>query len=375
MLKSSPSLPLYCLIYFIVWLCLPSLTYSQLNASTKPSFLKNTSVGSRFYYGSYLTTKAKAEYIRDSYSYYGEVFIQHQTDGSEDWQKSHRLPKWGIAFLYGNSGSKQYIGRVTALYAYMNVPLIKTKRYTGSFLLGTGPCWVTKPYDIHLNPKNTLIGTHLNAFISTQLQNEIALSDRLFLNAGISFIHFSNGGTTLPNLGLNIPSLFAGIRYAFNKPTIIHKEYNKVFSRSTDFKVFTTISLKQAPSVGGNHYAINTLQVEAARRLTRNYSLGGGVHFFYNRSLSYFPLENPLVDKRYGKKFQIATYASYEHFFGKLSLPIQAGVYIYNNHKSPLVYQQVGLRYAFSRHWSAELFLKSELGKADFMHTGIGYIF
>ena len=360
----------------IAWFLVPVVSLSQSTSSSQSSgFWKNASIGSRFYYGSFLTTKAKAEYIRDSYSSYGELYFQLQTNGKSDWEANHRYPQWGFSIIYGNTGSRQYIGHMTALYAYLNLPVIKSHNYTGSILVGTGPGWVSKPFDINTNPKNTLIGTKLNAYINLAFHNEIMISKRLALNAGLNFMHLSNGGTTLPNLGVNTPCVFAGIRYGFGQPAREEKTIKDDFRKSIRYQFFTSMSLKQAPWIGGNYYAINVLQSEAVYRVKRNYSYGLGMMFTYNRSLDFFPLENPSYEKRGQKKLQMGTYASYEHFFGRLSVPLQLGVYVYNRAKSPFLFQQFGLRYGFSKHLSGELLLKSHMGQADFIHTGIGYIF
>jgi hypothetical protein len=357
---------------------LPFIGLTQDSSSSKKkSFFSNKSVGAKFYYGSYLTTKAKAEFIRDSYSYFGEIFIEHQTNGDREWQVSHKYPQWGLAFLYGNSGSRQYIGNMAALYGYMNSPLWPSRRYKGSFILGFGPGWISKPYDIYRNSKNTLIGTHLNAFILMGLQNEFRISERLFLTGSLNFIHLSNGGTTLPNLGLNMPCISAGMRYQFNKPlftpTITLKDES--LNRGLEFNLYSTVGLKQAPWVGGNHYLINSLLAEIQKPIRKNYSIGLGMTIIYNRSISSFPYAYPATGTRNNKKLQVGIYGAYEHFFGKLSVPVHAGAHIYNKEKSPVFFQQFGVRYRISKHWGTELLLKSQLGKADFIHTGIGYHF
>jgi hypothetical protein len=363
---------------FISWFLIPAISLSQtseLSSSTKPGFWKNASIGSRTYIGSFLITKAKAEYIRDSYASYSEIYLEYQTRGKSDWEIAHRLPKWGVSIIRGNTGSRQYIGHMTAVYAYLNLPVIRSRHYTGSILAGTGPGWVSKPFDITTNPRNTLIGTKLNAYINFAFHNEILVSKRFAINAGLNFMHLSNGGTTLPNLGINTPCVFAGIRYALGKPVKEETTIRSDFKKSFRYQAFTSISLKQAPWIGGNYYAINVLQAEAAYRIKRNYSLGLGAMFTYNRSLDFFPLENPSYEIRGQKKLQVGTYGYYEHFSGRLSVPLQLGMYVYNRAKSPVLFQQFGLRYKFSKHLSAELLLKSHMGQADFIHTGIGYIF
>ncbi len=366
--------PIYSLLQLVLVIA-PIICFSQNDIQPeKKSFLKNTSIGTRFYYGSFITPTAKSEYIRDSYTSFGEIFIQYQTKGNKDWQLTHKYPQWGFSFLYGNTGSRQYIGNMRALYAYLNVPLMKSRNYTGSFLFGAGPGWVNKPYDINTNPKNTIIGTRLNAYIHLMFQNEIKITNRFFLNGNLSFMHLSNGGTTLPNLGLNIPAFSAGLRYAFSDPVTETKPIPKSFTKKINYRIYSTVGIKQWPWVGSNSYLINTVQAEAAKRVSFNNSYGAGIIFFYDRTLPHYSSEAN-AEPPHRNKLQAGIYGSYEHYMGKLSLPLQAGAYVYNRYKSPVLFQQFGLRYHFSKHMSTELLLKTHMGKADFIHAGIGYNF
>src|SRR6476646_11959457 len=93
--------------------CFLVLTFS--NAHTQPLF-KKPSITTRFFYGSFLTRLPKAAYLRDSYSYFGEVSVQQQTDGRYTWQTANGLPQIGVAFHFGNTGSRQYMGNMAALF-------------------------------------------------------------------------------------------------------------------------------------------------------------------------------------------------------------------------------------------------------------------
>jgi hypothetical protein len=341
----------------------------------KSSFFSKASIGVQGHYGSFLTTRAKAEYIQDSYASFGEIFFQKQTDKNQRWQRSHKLPQWGLSLAYGNTGSRKYIGNLYSVSAYVTTPLITAKGYRAAFRLGAGPGWVDKPFDIHSNPKNTLIGTKLNAYILMMLQNEIQLTPRIFLNAGVSFIHVSNGGTSLPNLGLNTPAVSMGLRYALQDEYILPvKKTIDSFSRKIDYRIFASVGLKQAPWIGGRHYIINVVQAELGKRFAFNHVYGAGVVAFYNRSLEYDPLENPDMKKN-KKRLQAGVYGFYEHFFGKLSIPLQVGAYVYNRDRFPFLFQQFGLRMQVSKHISSEVLLKIHSGQADFIHAGIGYTF
>jgi len=359
-----------------VWLFL-QLFYSLMASGqdSLPSSPKdhNLSAGARFYYGSYFTSQPKAEYIRDSYSSFGEVYLEKTTTGKEDWQVSHRYPTVGVGFLFGNPGSKQYIGNLYALYPYIRFPLLSSRTYTGSLKMGGGAAMISKPYDVYTNPKNTLIGTRFNVFLSLTFQHEIKLFDRLYLDAGIGIMHISNGSTTLPNLGLNIPNLSAGLRFALSEPIINKRKLADSSSSKIDFAAYTSVSVKQYPWVGGSYYLINAMQLEASKRIKRNYSLGAGVLLLYNRTLRRYIMEDRPENPTYNK-FQAGIYISYEHFLGRLSIPVNIGPYIYNGNSSG-IFQQYGVRFRANRHLSTQILLKSHSGQADFIHVGMGYNF
>lgn len=355
---------------FILYFTCPQLGYSQ-DTISKP--ILNLSAGVRFDYGSFFTSHPKAEYVRDSYSYFGEIFVEHATTGKKNWHISNRCPSIGLSFLFGNSGSKEYIGNLGAIYPYIRFKMFGESAYKASLKMGGGLAWITKPYDIYTNPKNTLLGSRFNAYLNLAFQNEVKLFNKLSLDAGIGIMHISNGSTTLPNLGLNIPYINAGIRYNFTKVEQIKRSVPDTSSRKIDIVLYTSIATKQYPWVGGNYYMINVFQGEVSKRISRNSALGLGLAIFYDRTLRRYIMEDRPDDPHY-KKLQAGVYGYYEHFLGRLSLPIQLGAYVYNGSKSGL-FQQYGLRYRMTKHFLTEILLKSHSGQADFIHVGIGYKF
>lgn len=333
----------------------------------------NLSAGVRYYAGSFITNQPKAEYIRDSHTSLVELFLEKKTNGKADWHISHRYPAAGLAFMTGNPGSKKYIGNMYVLYPYIRFPVIQTKRYQASIKTGGGAAVIQKPYDVYTNPKNTLIGTRFNVFLNFVFQHEVKLSEQLSVDAGLGIMHISNGSTTLPNLGLNIPDISAGVRYAFNKPVLISRKIPDTSSSRIDLAAYTSVSVKQYPWVGGSYYLINAVQLEASKRIRRNYSLGAGILLVYNRTLRRYVMEDRPENPSYNK-FQAGIYLSYEHFLGKLSIPVNIGAYIYNGSSSG-IFQQYGIRYRATTHLSTQILLKSHSGQADFIHVGAGYNF
>jgi hypothetical protein len=336
------------------------------------SFFSSLSAGIKTHYGFFVVNQPKAEYVRDSHSYFGELTISMQTKGRQLWQQANRNPQIGLSLLYGNSGSRRYIGNVAALFPYIKFPLLKTTRNTTSFRLGFGAGWVQKPYNKETNTKNLMIGTSLNGCINMLLEQEWQVYKNLYLNAGFSFSHFSNGSFTLPNLGLNIPALSLGLRYAMQPVT---PAYNRQawppFTKQWHYYAYTFAAGKESYPLESPVYLVNTLMLEAVRDFSYTARLGIGLNGTMDRSLSRETVTYEF--NRSDPQWQTSVYALYEHVIGNLSIPFQWGVYLYNKYQFTPFYQVIGLRYRFLPHWIGAVQLKAHLGKADYIQWGLGY--
>lgn len=342
-------------------------------AQSRKSF-QNVSLSGHYLYGSFLTDQPKAAYLRDSYSYFGELSLEFQTDGTKPWHVASHLPQWGVGLHYGNLGSKQYMGNLLAAFSYMNLPLFSFQKIQSKARFGLGVGYIEKPYDPVTNHKGVLLGSHLNAYIHLLWQNEIKLTSKVYASAGLGFAHLSNGGTTLPNLGVNTPLVQAGLRYSFHEPRIEPTLNRDSFSRKPFFRVFVAGATKQYPWVEGKRYFITLANAEMVERTADKHQWAAGVMLSHNPSLEFDP-SGLLSIKKEDYRFQAGVYGTYERLFGKLTVPLQVGVYVYNRDRFPVVYQQLGLRYQVAPQWTASALLKTHMGKADFINAGIGYTF
>lgn len=348
---------------------LTCLIFSKPHAQ---NIFKQPSIGVQGYYGSFLTNLPKAQYLRDSYSYFGEVALQQQTDGRKAWQRANGLPQVGIAAFFGNTGSRQYMGNMAGVFPFVDWALYKTKNFRSGLRAGAGLGWVQKPYNKITNHKAVLIGTHMNAYINFLWQADVRLFSNVHVNAGVSFSHFSNGSSTLPNLGLNIPTLSVGLRYGVSKKGVPVKQTPDSLHKKSLITLFTTVGVKQFPWIESKRHVTNTVQAEWSRKFWASGNYSGGVVLFYDRALDVNRL-GILDQKQKSNKLQAGVFAGYEHLFGRLSVPLQVGAYVYNRNLYTTLFQQLGFRYRINAHWSAQFAMKTHSGKADFIHLGIGY--
>ncbi|MGC8865001.1 MAG: acyloxyacyl hydrolase [Bacteroidales bacterium] len=137
-----------------------------------------------------------------------------KADGRKPWQPRFRYPDVGMLLGHYWLGNEKVLGQVNGLQAFLRIPLSTLPR-KGIFYFrpAIGFAWFSKPYDKIENPDNLLAGSHLSNITTLELQYGHILYRNLEGVLGLGFSHFSNGHTSLPNVGTNFPSLSAGIRY------------------------------------------------------------------------------------------------------------------------------------------------------------------
>jgi hypothetical protein len=360
--------PMQGLKSFIIYCCI--LLLPSLKAQAQQSFFQRASFGSQFHYGSFITNEPKAVYVRDSYSYFGEAYFQMPTKYPAKQNKS--APDWGAGLFLGHTGSKRYIGKMAGAFTFIKLPILKYRSFTSSLRLAAGLGWIENPYNKVTNHKNVIIGTAINGYVNGLWQNEWKLTSKMYLNAGLSFSHLSNGSSTLPNLGLNIPAFSFGLRYgSLAKRDEIIKQ-DKPLTKKWKWQAYSSVGVKQTPWIESKRYLINIINTELTKKLSTRSQLGIGAFTFYDRSLGIDP-EEELVPKIDGGKVQAGIYTSYAFNVGKLSLPLQIGFPVINRKIRSSTFQQIGIRYAITPKWSVQVLLKSYAGRADVIHLGLGY--
>lgn len=137
-----------------------------------------------------------------------------KADGRKPWQPKFGYPDVGMLLSHFWLGNEEVLGQVTGMQAFMRIPISPLQR-RGIFYFrpAIGFAWFSKPYDKIENPENLLAGSHLSNITTLELQYGHMLGRQVEGLLALGFAHFSNGHTSLPNVGTNFPSLSAGIRY------------------------------------------------------------------------------------------------------------------------------------------------------------------
>jgi len=396
--------------FFILIIILFSVS-SYASDSTKVD--KNRYVKSlRFFYqaGSVLPTnnflKGENE-TGEPIDYYQSFSLQYgiETDGRKLWQQLYGYPTWGFGFYSVNFFSPNELGTPSAIYSYINAPLIKRfKRWSVNYEIGFGLTYNWKKFDLETNAFQYAIGSSNTVFIDAGLNVDVMLGKRFNLTAGFTFTHFSNGATRVPNLGINLVAPRVGLKYMFkDRPEFIvvdvpkyadDWEYVVLFAASSKQMGFEVTSNNDTTYVAET-YGIFTLSTGVNRQISHKVKFGAGIDMGYDGAYnSYISYENNVTTEKLNagdNKFAFGAYATFELVVNRLSVIIQPGWYIYREEwkipdtaptegiayprrKPGNSYQRIGLKYHIFENVFAGINVRAyDFSIADYIEWNIGY--
>lgn len=305
--------------------------------------------------------------------------VDRQTSGSQSWHGSFNRPTVGLGFLHLTLGNPEQLGTGTAIYGYLDFPLVKREKFIFHYKWGTGIGYVSKPFDRMDNYKNTAIGSAFNMFASMLLETRYRIGDRFWFTSGLGFNHWSNSAIEVPNLGINVPTFTMGIQGYFSDFRLeLEKRKPEDLPKDIEFTVFGASGAREIQPVDGKLFGVVHVFAEAVRRMDNKRKVGLGVDVFYdasdleeyNRDTANIPLDN-------GSEFvKLGIHITHELVFGRFSAIVNMGVYLRNNFEfDGPIYHRMAYRYYVTEHLFIDSGFKSHWAVAENYELGIGYKF
>ncbi|WP_170172550.1 acyloxyacyl hydrolase [Hymenobacter rigui] len=304
-----------------------------------------------------------------------EVNIQRQTNGSEPWHAWYKYPKVGLALVYYDYHNP-VLGKSYAASVYINKAFWRTRRQELNFRIGTGVGYFPVRYNQDTNHKNTIVSSGLNATIQTRLEYDVALTEHLGLLLGLGLNHYSNGATTKPNFGINLPTVLLGLNYHQQRPfrpldtapEPAPAELGRNF-----LNVSTSVGWKQRNTTDHRRYLVNSVTLAVGRRVNRKSNLVAGVEGFFDRSLQAQLRDTARAGDQLPDVKKAGAYVGHELLFGRLAFVSHLGFYLYNPYKSnKFYYERLGLKYHFTDRVFGNVDLKVHRGSADVIECRLG---
>lgn len=350
------------------------LIFIQFSAVAQSDSIKSYFIEPSFNYGFIMPHRPSMRYNIISHIPAFEARLSKQYLGNKFWHQYYRFPNSGIGGYYASLENPKVLGHVYALYAFINIPIIRHNKYSFNYEISSGAAYLDKPYNNTDNYYNVSIGSALNFYFNFSLDLKVKLFNRIDLVNRINIKHFSNGAFKVPNQGINIISYNLGLRYYLckNKPEFNTISLQKFIKKNELYFVFSG-GTKEIPPPEIKNYPTASLSINIAQQISRQRKIGFGTDIFYDESLR-TEYSRKKLDYKNINMFSGGLFLSHELVFNKISIIMQGGVYYYSKlQKNGLLYHRFGLRYFATNKMILNFSLKSHFAKADFIEFGIGY--
>jgi hypothetical protein len=282
-----------------------------------------------------------------------EAAIRWQTRGAEAWQAWHRYPVFGaalgrFALGAGNHGAAAYV------MPFLDLPLWRSRRFDTKFRLGTGLAWIERPYDSFSNPGQNALGSHVNNVTQFCLGAVWRAGTHWHVSAGGALLHFSNGGSTVPNFGVNLPAVYGGVTYwpePFVPATWTPAQISKRAARRWGVWLAVGGTWVEFEVPDGPKYFIPHASAAALYRVNRVNRLLAGVDYEFSYAAYRWGLftaqyENESEARRGSTR--LGVFVADEFRFGPLGIELRIGRYVgraYNDFVLARTYRKLGVRY------------------------------
>lgn len=308
----------------------------------------------------------------------GEVRAEWQATGRQAWHAAWRYPKTGVVLAYYDF-QNPILGRCVSVSPYATKYIYRSPRQQIHFRLGVGVGYFSNPFSLETNRKNTIVSTPLNAAIHFRFEYAARLTEKLDVEAALSFQHYSNGSTAKPNFGINMPTASVGLswhRARWVPPPAPRRLLPLPAGRRWFVDVATSVGWRQWGVYDRKRYLVNGFHAQAGRRLNQKNNLTAGLDYFYDRSLLVARRldtldavrPDPTVDVQ-----KVGAVVGHELLLGRLAFDWHLGWYLYAPYRSATpYYQRIGLKYLFTERLFGCVDLKAHRGSADVIEWKVG---
>lgn len=309
-------------------------------------------------------------YLRAGHVVGGEVSLTKLVDGSKDWHHRFFFPRWGLS-LSGYDLGSTYMGNGYGGRVFFDLPITKARKLFLKVSFGAG--YITKPFDLETNGRNSGIGSHWNAAIGVEAHTTIDLSENLAFRPGIGIHHYSNGALVVPNSGINLAMLRMTLLYRFSPSPLPDLSIPSFEPAKSNILIGLSGGMKETLPIGGKKYGVVNFFGIYQKRITGKSTFGGELGLNYNESLQYANDDGDQDDPNPKDNFRPYVAGIYQLHFDPISIRLSVGSYIAPRYRDDgLVFLRYHLVYDLSR-FQFFVGLKSHYAKADNGELGVAY--
>jgi hypothetical protein len=333
------------------------------------SFLKELDYSLKAHYGFVMAHSVNMAHLANQRPWGLELDIKQRTYGKKSWQQEYNYPVIGYCLSFFNMDKKKPLGNTYSFIHYFSKPIIKIDKSSLSYRIGGGPGFVYRTFDARENYKNNVISAHFNYALSGKLEYSFILKNNVLFNTGVALMHLSNGAMKVPNLGINIVSLYAGLELKSSSVHEFVKDTLLPVKKTYGLNVFTGVSLKETYPVSGPKYFASTISLYGDRVLNRKSIFNAGMDLMFDASVKRYAKNDSL---EFSKLIKAGFIAGHELVISKLSILTQFGIYLYDPVLQRKIYQRYGVKYYFTKKIFGGIAMRVHIGNVDYVEWGLG---
>ena len=314
-------------------------------------------------------------------AYGGELSYRFNTSkNATRWMRMINLKSIDFIFNYKNMYDVRRLttnatgdsGDSYALLVGLSIPLASYKNIHLDFSPALGLNYVTKTWFTNQNP---IISSHVNLTSKAALNLTAAVSNDISITAGLDVFHYSNGGTRVPNNGMNMLNLGVGITKHF-----IKRETAAISSSSTlDYRTHTfdvgINSGKRGVYQSKDNSFKTGLYAGYNYRINPILAIGTGIDMVYYHTI-YDPLRHNETYQSTGtsyERWRVGAAIGPDLWMGRLAAGVKYGYYLHYNSYMPInTYWTAALKYRITS-WGA-LQVKTYLHHTEADYIGFGFL-
>jgi hypothetical protein len=306
-----------------------------------------------------------------------EICVGKPTAGNKLWHCENNSPDVGFTFTLIDFKNPGQLGYAYCLAPFTEIPLNEKKKASRVVMrLCWGLAYLNKSYDVHTNPKDIAIGSHLNSFVQFKWFWQLQLSKNLRFEPGLSFSHTSNARAKVPNLGLNVICANAGLNITIpskQKPDVQKIDSSCGVRSKNELLVYAAFGFNERQVAMPQLYC-GLLSAEYHRNVRNTHKFGGGVDIFVD--------QNYLID--YGidlnktpqgiDNVRMAVKFCYSYNMGRISFPFETGYYFFQKtDPDGFIVSRIGVKYYTSSGFVFSVGLRTHFAVAYDFEYGVGY--
>jgi len=320
-----------------------------------------------------------------------EIAYAQKVSGKKIWHNLYHFPEVGVSLLGINLGNPTVLGKAFSLSPYFSQDIFRREKFHIQYTLGASLGYISKPYNRISNPTNNVLGSHINNYSFAQGTFYHQVSDKMEIYYGVRISHFSNGNTSIPNLGINIPTVTVGTKYHFSPLVATEKKKDSLLKRMPQSQQFSRITpsirmavgITESGTAGSPKYPIYLTSFSLNSVWRNQLRLKLGTEWFYSAER-----KETMDNQEYSlHSTQDAiggiVYIGGEFLIGKIGLLAQSGPYVKKTYQQKhLLYTKLGFQFYLKNQNKTTknqpfigVYVHSHTGEADFTEVGLGWNF